>query len=68
MENKESFDVLVQDAVTALNRIIVSDEMAKNSRAIVKVSHFREWLKDAASKYKSAAPSKTTADENDWQY
>lgn len=68
MENKESFDVLVQDAVTALNRIIVSDEMAKNSRAIVKVSHFREWLKDVANKNKSAAQSKTTSDEEDWQY
>ena len=67
MENKASFDVLVQDAVTALNRIIVSDEMAKNSRHIVKVSHFREWLKDVASKMKAEATSKTTADE-DWQY
>ena len=67
MENKASFDVLVQDAVTALNRIIVSDEMAKNSRAIVKVSHFREWLKDVASKKKAQATSQTTSDE-DWQY
>lgn len=68
MENKENFDVLVQDAVTALNRIIVSDEMAKNSRAIVKVSHFREWLKAVAIKKKAEATSKTTSDEEDWQY
>ena len=67
MENKTSFDVLVQDAVTVLNRIIVSDEMAKNSRAILKVSNFREWLKDVASKTKSEATSNTTSDE-DWQY
>ena len=67
MENKTSFDVLVQDAVTVLNRIIVSDEMAKNSRAILKVSNFREWLKDVASKMKSEATSNTTSDE-DWQY
>lgn len=68
MENKVSFDVLVQDAVTALNRIIVSDEMAKNSRAIVKISNFREWLKGVANKNKAEAPSKTTADAEDWQY
>lgn len=67
MENKTSFDVLVQDAVTALNRIIVSDEMAKNSRAIVKVSHFREWLKEVANKKKAEAPCQTASDE-DWQY
>ena len=67
MENKENFDVLVQDAVTALNRIIVSDEMAKNSRAIVKISNFREWLKGVANKKKAEAPRQTASDE-DWQY
>lgn len=68
MENKASFDVLVQDAVTALNRIIVSDEMATNSRAIVKVSHFREWLKAVANKKKAEAQSQTASDAEDWQY
>ena len=68
MENKASFDVLVQDAVTALNRIIVSDEMAKNSRAIVKISNFREWLKGVANKNKAQAPSQTASDAEDWQY
>lgn len=64
MENKESFDVLVQDAVAVLNRIIVSEEMAKNSRGIVKVIRFRDWLK-------AVAPSDTqseTQDAEDWQY
>lgn len=64
MENKASFDVLVQDAVAVLNRIIVSEEMAKNSRGIVKVIRFRDWLK-------AIAPSDTqseTKDEEDWQY
>ena len=64
MENKASFDVLVQDAVAVLNRIIVSEEMAKNSRGIVKVIRFRDWLK-------AIAPSDTkaeTQDEEDWQY
>ena len=64
MENKESFDVLVQDAVAVLNRIIVSEEMAKNSRGIVKVIRFRDWLK-------AIAPSSTqseTQDAEDWQY
>ena len=64
MENKASFDVLVQDAVEVLNRIIVSEEMAKNSRGIVKVIRFRDWLKAIAP---SDAPSETQADE-DWQY
>lgn len=64
MENKASFDVLVQDAVAVLNRIIVSEEMAKNSRGIVKVIRFRDWLKAIAP---SDAPSETQADE-DWQY
>lgn len=64
MENKENFDVLVQDAVAVLNRIIVSEEMAKNSRGIVKVIRFRDWLKAIAP---SEAPSETQADE-DWQY
>lgn len=64
MENKTSFDVLVQDAVAVLNRIIVSEEMAKNSRGIVKVIRFRDWLKAIAP---SDAPSETQADE-DWQY
>ena len=64
MENKASFDVLVQDAVAVLNRIIVSEEMAKNSRGIVKVIRFRDWLKAIAP---SEAPSETQADE-DWQY
>ena len=48
MENKASFDVLVQDASAVLNRIIVSEEMAKNSRGIVKVIRFRDWLKTIA--------------------
>ena len=64
MENKESFDVLVQDAVAVLNRIIVSEEMAKNSRGIVKVIRFRDWLKAIAP---SNTPSETQ-DEEDWQY
>ena len=64
MENKASFDVLVQDAVEVLNRIIVSEEMAKNSRGIVKVIRFRDWLKAIAP---SEAPSETQAEE-DWQY
>ena len=64
MENKANFDVLVQDAVAVLNRIIVSEEMAKNSRGIVKVIRFRDWLK-------AIAPSDTqseTQDAEDWQY
>ena len=64
MENKTSFDVLVQDAAAVLNRIIVSEEMAKNSRGIVKVIRFRDWLK-------AIAPSNTPSDaqdEEDWQY
>lgn len=63
MENKASFDVLVQDAVAVLNRIIVSEEMAKNSRGIVKVIRFRDWLK-------AIAPSDTASEpqEEDWQY
>ena len=64
MENKTSFDVLVQDAVAVLNRIIVSEEMAKNSRGIVKVIRFRDWLKAIAP---SSTPSETQ-DEEDWQY
>ena len=63
MENKENFDVLVQDAVAVLNRIIVSEEMAKNSRGIVKVIRFRDWLKAIAP---SEAPSEPQ--EEDWQY
>lgn len=64
MENKASFDVLVQDAVAVLNRIIVSEEMAKNSRGIVKVIRFRDWLKAIAP---SSTPSEPQ-DEEDWQY
>lgn len=64
MENKASFDVLVQDAVAVLNRIIVSEEMAKNSRGIVKVIRFRDWLKATVP---SDTQSETQADE-DWQY
>lgn len=63
MENKANFDVLVQDAVAVLNRIIVSEEMAKNSRGIVKVIRFRDWLKAIAP---SEAPSEPQ--EEDWQY
>lgn len=58
MENKTNFDVLVQDAVAVLNRIIVSEEMAKNSRGIVKISRFREWIKDVVL-------NKTTTDAED---
>ena len=64
MENKTNFDVLVQDATAVLNRIIVSEEMAKNSRGIVKVIRFRDWLKAIAP---SSTPSETP-DEEDWQY
>lgn len=63
MENKTSFDVLVQDAVEVLNRIIVSEEMAKNSRGIVKVIRFRDWLKAIAPSYAPSEPQ-----EEDWQY
>ncbi len=65
MKNKENFDVLVQDAVAVLNRIIVSEEMAKNSRGIVKVIRFRDWLKAIAP---SEAPSEKPEAEEDWQY
>ena len=64
MENKTNFDVLVQDAVAVLNRVIVSEEMAKNSRGIVKVIRFRDWLKAIAP---SEAPSEAP-DAEDWQY
>ena len=64
MENKTSFDVLVQDATAVLNRIIVSEEMAKNSRGIVKVIRFRDWLKAIAP---NDTPSETQ-DAEDWQY
>ena len=64
MENKTNFDVLVQDAVAVLNRVIVSEEMAKNSRGIVKVIRFRDWLKAIAP---SDAPSEKQ-DTEDWQY
>ena len=63
MENKENFDVLVQDAVAVLNRIIVSEEMAKNSRGIVKVIRFRDWLKAIAPNSTQSEPQ-----EEDWQY
>ena len=64
MENKASFDVLVQDATAVLNRIIVSEEMAKNSRGIVKVIRFRDWLKAIAPSEASSEPQA----EEDWQY
>lgn len=64
MENKTSFDVLVQDAEAVLNRIIVSEEMAKNSRGIVKVIRFRDWLKAIAPRDTASE----TPDAEDWQY
>lgn len=66
MENKTNFDVLVQDAVEVLNRIIVSEEMANNSRGIVKISRFREWLK--VVKPSKTTPEKPEAEAEDWQY
>ena len=64
MENKTNIDVFFFFSAAVLNRIIVSEEMAKNSRGIVKVIRFRDWLKAIAP---SEAPSETQ-DAEDWQY
>lgn len=44
---KQKIEALKQNAITALNHLIVSDELAKNYKAIMKISRFKEWLREA---------------------
>lgn len=42
-------EALKQNAINALNHLIVSDELAKNYKAIMKISRFKEWLREAVT-------------------
>lgn len=57
---KQTLDRLTQNAVNALNHLIISDELASNYKAIVKISRFKKWLTEVVASGK--APDEITAE------
>ena len=45
-EERNDFDELVFNAITALNALMVNKTVSKSSRAVVKINRFKGWLND----------------------
>lgn len=48
-DEKQTIEVLLQKAVTSLNELIVCDDLSKNYKAIIKISRFKDWLREAVA-------------------
>lgn len=46
---KQPIERLLENAVNAINYLIVCDELSDNYKAIVKLSRFKKWLTEAVS-------------------
>lgn len=45
-EERNDFDELAFNAITALNALMVSKTVSKSSKAVVKINRFKGWLND----------------------
>lgn len=45
-EERNDFDELVFNAITALNALMVNKTVSKSSKAVVKINRFKGWLND----------------------
>lgn len=45
-EERNDFDELAFNAITALNALMVNKTVSKSSRAVVKINRFKGWLND----------------------
>ena len=41
---RDEFDELTTDVIFALNRLLQNDEVGKRDKALVKISHFKQWF------------------------
>lgn len=45
----ENFNETVFNAITAINALIVSSEVAKDDKAVIKLNRFKKWLNEFAN-------------------
>lgn len=45
-EERNDFDELAFNAITALNALMVNKTVSKSSKAVVKINRFKGWLTD----------------------
>ena len=45
-EERNDFDELTFNAITALNALMVNKTVSKSSKAVVKINRFKGWLND----------------------
>lgn len=45
-EERNDFDELTFNAITALNALMVNKTVSKLSKAVVKINRFKGWLQD----------------------
>lgn len=45
-EERNDFDELAFNAITALNSLMVNKTVSKSSKAVVKINRFKGWLND----------------------
>lgn len=45
----ENFNESVFNAITAINGLMVSNEVAKDDKAVIKLNRFKKWLNDFAT-------------------
>lgn len=45
-EERNDFDELAFNAITALNALMVSKTVSKSSKVVVKINRFKGWLND----------------------
>lgn len=45
-EERNDFDELAFNAITALNALMVNKTVSKSSKAVVKINRFKGWLSD----------------------
>lgn len=59
---KQTLKQTVDNAIKALNELIICDEFT-DPRAVVKVSRFKKWLKEATAEAKTPEPEDKDVDD-----
>lgn len=45
-EERNDFDELTFNVITALNALMINETVSKSSKAVVKINRFKGWLND----------------------
>lgn len=45
----ENFNETVLNCITSVNALIISDEVAKDDKAVIKLYRFKKWLNEFAA-------------------